>query len=96
MAVVESTSDPADLVGAVRAVLAEEDPEGLLALGCPVDEYDPEVPDLVRLVVDGSVTADRVLQVWEKWFEADSVLSGRADALERLTERLGRLRGDSS
>lgn len=39
---------------AVHAVVDAVDPEGLLAGGAPADEYDPEVPDLVRVVLNGA------------------------------------------
>ena len=46
----------------VQAAVDAEDPEGLLKFGAPLDEYDLEVEDLVRLVRDKSVTPTRVLE----------------------------------
>ena len=79
------------LRAAVKAVVDAEDPEGLLAMGAPADEYSPEVPDLVRLVAEQRVTAAAVLAVWEHWFGPDSSVKQRPDVLERLTEGLTRL-----
>jgi hypothetical protein len=49
---------------AARTVVNREDPVGLLALGCPDDEYDPEVQDLTKR----AVTADQVNAVFLHWF----------------------------
>ena len=75
----------------MNAVIDKEDPEGLLAIGAPADEYSVEVPDLARLVAERRVTAAAVLAVWEHWFGPKSSLKRRPDALERLTEKLSRL-----
>jgi hypothetical protein len=58
-----------DAFTAVREVINRHDPTGLIESGCPEEEYDPEVADLVRLVLgaDGP-TPDAVQEVWEKWF----------------------------
>lgn len=75
----------------VRSVVDAADPEGLLELGAPADEYDPEVDDLARLVRNGEVTADSVLAVWERWFGPGSALQSDQTLLEHLTQEL--LRG---
>jgi len=51
---------------AARAVVNREDPVGLLSMGAPEDEYDPEVKDLVRW--RKPVTAERVGAVFLQWF----------------------------
>lgn len=79
------------LWSAVQAVIDSEDPEGLLAVGAPADEYSVEVPDLAQLVAEQRVTAAGVLDVWEHWFGPGSSLKRRPEALKRLTERLDRL-----
>ena len=53
----------------VRAIVNAVDPIGLIAMGAPEDEYDPEVADLVRL--RGHVRADEVVQVFVRWFGED-------------------------
>ncbi len=75
----------------VDAVINAEDPEGLLEAGAPPDEYASEVEDFVRLVRDESVTPQRVLEVWERWFGPDSSLSRRPEVLDKLTVALARI-----
>lgn len=74
----------------VCRVVDAADPEGLLELGAPTDEYDGEVEDLTRLVVRGDVTADSVLEVWERWFGPRSALQRDPAQLEQLTQQLRR------
>jgi hypothetical protein len=62
---------------AVRAVVNREDPVGLLAIGAPADEYDPEVRELVRL--PDVVTTEQVSTVFLRWFGKSGVMpSGMA------------------
>jgi len=55
---------------AVRAVVNEVDPIGLVAIDCPEDEYDPEVEDLIKW--REPVTPDRVAEVFIRWFGPES------------------------
>ncbi|WP_339147161.1 MULTISPECIES: DUF1871 family protein [unclassified Sutcliffiella] len=58
----------------VKEVIDEWDPIGLLSMGCPEDEYDPEIRDIVRLLCDiKSVNelAVGINKVFIKWFEED-------------------------
>jgi hypothetical protein len=55
---------------AVRTVVNREDPIGLLGLGCPPDEYDSEVEDLIKWRT--AVTADQVSAVFLRWFGENS------------------------
>lgn len=49
----------------VLAVLAKYDPEGMLGVGAPADEYDPEARDLTNRIQAGvPVTEDTLCQVW--------------------------------
>lgn len=77
----------------VRRVVDAADPEGLLDLGAPPDEYDPEVEDLTRLVQHGHVTVHSVLEVWERWFGPGSALQRDQALLEHLTQQLRRQDG---
>lgn len=56
----------------VKAVVDVADPVGLLEMGCPADEYDNEIDDLVVLLSRTDsltpLTANDVVAVWEKWF----------------------------
>lgn len=58
-----------DALAAVRHVVNKHDPEGLLELGAPRDEYDPEVSDLVRLVLrEAPPNEVEIIEVWNRWF----------------------------
>lgn len=81
--------EPAERLRAhVQRVVDAADPEGLLDLGAPPDEYDPEVDDLTRLVRQGRVSTHTVLEVWERWFGPGSALQRHPARLEQLTEHL--------
>lgn len=76
----------------VKLVLDDFDPEGLLALGAPKDEYLSEAREFAARIRHGeTMTSDVVLHVWRKWFGQDCRLArnGLADALARC---LGELR----
>ncbi|QHJ70909.1 DUF1871 family protein [Planococcus halotolerans] len=56
----------------VKSIIDDWDPIGLLDLGCPEDEYDPEIRDIVALlphVKSVDELALRIRQVFIKWFE---------------------------
>ncbi len=74
----------------VRRVVNAADPEGLLDLGAPADEYDPEVEDLTRLVQHGDVTTKSVQNIWERWFGSGNALQRNPALLEHLTQQLRR------
>lgn len=57
---------PSAYLLAARAAVSEVDPIGLLACGCPDDEYDPEVEDLIKW--REPVTPERVAEVFVRWF----------------------------
>jgi hypothetical protein len=76
-----------------REVINREDPVGLLALGAPEDEYDPEVRDLISRPT--AVTRARVREVFLKWFGEDN---GRlpGPVVERIADQLDALRRDAA
>lgn len=84
--------DPIALRAAVRGIVDALDPEGLLAIGAPADEYSPEVDALAGLVAAGPVTAADVLATWEHWFGPGSALARYPEHLHRLTAALAGLR----
>lgn len=56
----------------VKSIINEWDPICLLDLGCPEDEYDFEIKDIVALlphVESVDELALRIRQVFIKWFE---------------------------
>jgi len=61
--------DSTSLRHAVTACLNAHDLLGVLNLGAPDDEYDPEMKDFVRLIAKGEpITPEVVAAVWHKWF----------------------------
>ena len=68
---------------AVLRILSREDPEGLLAIGAPTDEYSNEAADLAGLLRDGrSVTGEVMVEVWERWFGPGSGYLSRTPELQ--------------
>ncbi|SFQ01429.1 hypothetical protein SAMN05421810_104197 [Amycolatopsis arida] len=76
------------VVTGVREVVNAHDPEGLLASGCPPDEYEPEIQHFARLILAGRrITGEVVVEVWGHWFGAAGYLQ-RHDQHERLAADL--------
>jgi hypothetical protein len=64
-------------------VLRREDPEGLLGIGAPTDEYALEADDLARRLRDGRpVTSEALAEVWERWFGPGSGYVRRTSKLQ--------------
>ena len=75
----------------VRTVVSGLDPMGLLASGAPDDEYDPQVTDLVRLVLRPDPFGEaQVDEVWRRWFGDDYSAIGTSELAAQVNE-LGRL-----
>ena len=70
---------------AARAVVNREDPVGLLGVGAPEDEYDPEVRDLVKW--RAAVTAEQVRAVFLRWFGASGAMP--SDTAARIADGCG-------
>ncbi|MDQ0664741.1 hypothetical protein QFZ35_003239 [Arthrobacter ulcerisalmonis] len=63
------TTAQARLRDAVSTCLNKHDLLGVLSLGAPADEYDPEAEDFTSLLATGEpITADVVAGVWHNWF----------------------------
>jgi hypothetical protein len=75
---------------AVRAVVNREDPVGLLVIGAPADEYDPEVRDLTKW--RRAVTAEDVAAVFRNWFGASGAMA--SDKAARIAAGINRARAD--
>jgi hypothetical protein len=73
---------------AARAVVNREDPVGLLGVGAPEDEYDPEVRDLVKW--RAAVTAEQVRAVFLRWFGASGAMP--ADTAARIADGINQAR----
>ncbi|WP_409274603.1 DUF1871 family protein [Neobacillus sp. SCS-31] len=55
----------------VKEVIDEWDPIGLLGMGCPDDEYDPEIKDIVKRLSNSNsvdVLTKEIQEVFIKWF----------------------------
>lgn len=64
-----STPEYARLRAAITERLNAHDLLGVLDLGAPADEYDPEMEDFAALIADGTtITPEVVATVWHKWF----------------------------
>ena len=56
----------------IEALLAEADPEGLIAMGCPDDEYAPEAEALSQRLLPGGhapKSAEELTQVLQSIFD---------------------------
>lgn len=71
---------------AVRDILNRHDPEGLLELGAPEEEYDPEAEEIAGRLRGGQpVTPHVLVEVWERWFGPSSSYGATANAHELAT-----------
>lgn len=67
------------LTATLLRVLNEHDPEGLLAMGAPADEYKHEAVHLARLASENrTITAEVVTEVWDYWFGHEGSFTERA------------------
>jgi|HubBroStandDraft_2_1064218.scaffolds.fasta_scaffold269999_1 hypothetical protein len=74
------------LRAAVQSVVNGVDPEGLLRMGAPINEYDPEIDDFVGAIArDVPITEDFVRETWARWFDPRA---GERTCLVELTGRL--------
>ncbi|WP_164745663.1 DUF1871 family protein [Neobacillus mesonae] len=58
----------------VKEIIDEWDPIGLLGMGCPDDEYDPEINDIVGLLSNIKSVDELTVgiqKVFIEWFEED-------------------------
>ncbi len=82
------------LGSAVGEVVNQLDPEGLLEMGAPQDEYSSEIDSLTSLAVRGDLSEESVLMVWERAFGPGSSLSQRPESLTALTQQLLEVRAE--
>ena len=73
----------------VSHLLREADPLGLIAMGAPADEYDPEISTILPRLREANAAGDVQRIVHEEfvqWFGADIAgpLTGYADVAERI------------
>lgn len=81
-----------EALAAVREVINRIDPIGLIEMGAPEDEYDPEAADLVRLVMRSDAFGEaEVDAVWRRWFGDDYATASNAGSLSDQTRELHRL-----
>ena len=82
------------LGSAVGEVVNRMDPEGLLDMGAPRDEYSPEIDSLTSLAVRDDLTEQSVLAVRVRASGPGSCLSRHPESLTALTQQLLALRGE--
>lgn len=61
-----------DKFNEVQLIINEWDPIGLMDLGCPPDEYTPEIKDILGQLPEATSVDDlaiRVREVFIKWFK---------------------------
>lgn len=76
-----TTRDYTRLREPVTACLNTHDLLGVLDLGAPADEYDPEMKDFAQLLAAGEpITPEAVAGVWHKWFGDPSEHPGHPTA----------------
>ena len=79
-------------IAALTAALAALDPEGLVACGCPADEYGPEAAALAEAVADGhSLTGPEAAACWADWFGPHCALMADPAAAARVAGAVNRL-----
>ena len=75
----------------VKEVVNGSDPEGLLALGFPDDEYDDAVREITRRLLKGEPTDEMTLS---QWFESQyGARASVAELVEHLSPIAADLRG---
>ena len=75
----------------VSHLLREADPIGLIAMGAPADEYDPEVSTILPRLREARAAVDvqRIVHdEFVRWFDADLVgpLTDYAEVAEKIWE----------
>ncbi|TKV57010.1 hypothetical protein FDO65_19535 [Nakamurella flava] len=88
----EASAAADELRGRVQTVITAADPEGLLALGAPDDEYSAQVGELTRRLRARSITAADVLEVWVARFGPDTWLADHPQAVDQLVRALNDVR----
>ncbi|WP_316571766.1 DUF1871 family protein [Neobacillus sp. YIM B06451] len=75
----------------VKEVIDEWDPIGLLGMGCPDDEYDPEINDIVKRlsnITSVDELAQEIQEVFLKWF-GENLSTGECFlAAQKILERM--------
>ena len=56
------------LVLRVNELLAHSDPIGIVRGFVDMNEYAPEVPDFVDLIINDNISIERVEGIFKKWF----------------------------
>jgi hypothetical protein len=82
---------------AIRLLINQSDPEALLGIGAPEDEYDPEVNDLLTLVQGAEeITSASVSEIFNRWFGQSHWTANRQDDIAEVAARLEEMRGRHS
>lgn len=81
--------DPARLRAVVKEAIDQADPIGLLEIGCPGDEYDPEIDRVLAHVLeysDPGGLGERIHQVFIEMF--DERIAGPLEVYDRIARRI--------
>jgi hypothetical protein len=83
------------LVAAVRAAVNQIDPVGLLALGCPDDEYEAEIADIVERLRQGQAPSPAMVRaVLDHWFGPEVAIAD--EAIKALAAAVRSAAGETS
>ena len=75
----------ADIFFSVREIISKHDPIGLMAIGAPEDEYDPEVKTIVYQIKNVHTLEqiqDLLHQEFMRWLNEKSIVGERESYLE--------------
>ncbi len=81
--------DPESLRALIRQAIDQADPIGLLAIGCPDDEYDPEIERVLAYVTaydDPIALGDRIHQTFIEMF--DERIAGSPEVYQRIARQI--------
>jgi hypothetical protein len=90
-------SDPNRLSAMVKQAIDEADPIGLLAIGCPDDEYDPEIKRVLIYVssyTDPDSLAQRIHQTFVEMF--DEHIAGSPEVYQSIAQQIHKKRTEGT
>jgi hypothetical protein len=77
-----------ELQNRVTAAVNAADPIGLLALGCPSDEYGPEIAKILPLLFRATSLQQFEQQLYELFVEMFDETAGSAEGYRELASKL--------
>ncbi len=95
MGVTDSDSNRLPVI--VKQAIDEADPIGLLAIGCPDDEYDPEIERVLTYVnnyTDPDSLGQRIHQTFVEMF--DEHMAGSPQVYQSIAQQIHKKRTDGT